>query len=257
MIGFFIKKSFFDGWDNLLTMIGVNLGAILILAAAYGAIALGLPDAVTMVLLLAVVFLYSIYATITARFAYSVSAYSKASVGEMFHAIREHFSHLFVFFLLNAFIFLACFFIMPFYFSMGNMVGLVLCILIFWATVIAALAQVYYLPLAFYMDEDKALKTLKKCLLVVGDNLPFTLFLALYNLINLVISVLLAFLMPSYSGIMIGQMNATRLLLLKYDYIEAHPGVKKKDIIWEDLLYEEKERVGKRSLKGMIFPWKD
>ena len=38
--------------------------------------------------------------------------------------------------------------------------------------------------------------------------------------------------------------------------LEANPDATKKDINWEDLLYEEKQLVGPRSLKNMIFPWK-
>jgi hypothetical protein len=36
MTGFFIKKAFFDGWDNLISMVVHNLGFLLILLAFMG-----------------------------------------------------------------------------------------------------------------------------------------------------------------------------------------------------------------------------
>jgi hypothetical protein len=44
---------------------------------------------------------------------------------------------------------------------------------------------------------------------------------------------------------------------MKYDYLEENPRADRKHIPWETLLREERERVGKRTLKGMIFPWKE
>jgi hypothetical protein len=62
---------------------------------------------------------------------------------------------------------------------------------------------------------------------------------------------------PGVAGISLSRMDTTKLLMLKYDFLEANPDCTKKDINWEDLLYEERQLVGPRSFKGMIFPWKD
>jgi len=45
--------------------------------------------------------------------------------------------------------------------------------------------------------------------------------------------------------------------LAKYDWMEANPEANHKKVPWAVLLAEDMERVGPRSLKGMIFPWKD
>ena len=50
---------------------------------------------------------------------------------------------------------------------------------------------------------------------------------------------------------------ALKLRMYKYEYLEKNPNAKRKDIPWETLLAEEKEYLGKRTLKGFIFPWKD
>ena len=101
-------------------------------------------------------------------------------------------------------------------------------------------------------DED-AQKILPACI----DNPFFTLFLAVYQVINTLLSLLLAFLAPGFTGISLACSVATKLLLFKYDYLEENPEANRKAIPWDDLLYEEREAVGPRSLKGMIFPWKD
>ena len=52
------------------------------------------------------------------------------------------------------------------------------------------------------------------------------------------------------------RMATMKLLMKKYDFLEENPDATKKDINWEDLLYEDKQLVGPRSIKNMIFPWK-
>ena len=77
------------------------------------------------------------------------------------------------------------------------------------------------------------------------------------TLLDLVLSLLTATMIPGVAGISLSRMDTTKLLMLKYDFLEANPDSTKKDINWEDLLYEERQLVGPRTLKGMIFPWKD
>jgi hypothetical protein len=43
--------------------------------------------------------------------------------------------------------------------------------------------------------------------------------------------------------------------MVKYDYLEEHGQAK--SIPWEELLEDEEDKMGRRSLRGMIFPWKD
>ena len=50
--------------------------------------------------------------------------------------------------------------------------------------------------------------------------------------------------------------DAMKLLMFKYDYLDENPDADIKHIPWDDLLYDEREKVGPRSLKSMIFPWK-
>ena len=63
------------------------------------------------------------------------------------------------------------------------------------------------------------------------------------------------------SGITIGNTNALRILLYKYDYLEEHPELRTKKerrcIPWNELIREDKEILGPRKLRSFLFPWKD
>ena len=63
------------------------------------------------------------------------------------------------------------------------------------------------------------------------------------------------------AGILINNTNALRILLYKYDYLEEHPELttkkQRRQIPWDDLLFEDREIVGKRTIRNFLFPWKD
>ena len=63
--------------------------------------------------------------------------------------------------------------------------------------------------------------------------------------------------LPGLTTVLLWANVGLKLRLIKYDYIESHPDANRKQIPWDALLVDEKERVGKRTLKGMIFPWKE
>jgi hypothetical protein len=88
----------------------------------------------------------------------------------------------------------------------------------------------------------------------------------------MLISLFLAFLAPGFAGVALAQNVALKLRLVKYDWLEARGdsveagetagplrGIfgRGRAVPWKELLAEEAELVGKRTLKGMIFPWKD
>ena len=89
------------------------------------------------------------------------------------------------------------------------------------------------------------------------DNPGFSIFLFLHCAVTFVVSFFLAFLLPGFAGIALTQDVALRLRLYKYDWLEVNPEAKRRDVPWEALLKEDQELVGKRTLKGMFFPWKE
>ncbi len=94
-------------------------------------------------------------------------------------------------------------------------------------------------------------KTLKKSFLLAFDNPIYTISVLIFAGILLLLSTLTAFLFPGVAGTAYFLCCATKLRLLKYEGDE--PNIKPD---WNVLLKKEREILGTRSLKNLIFPWK-
>jgi len=258
MIGFLIKKVFFDIWDNLLMLVLQSLGFVAPLGLFFLSGYIGDANPVVSVIILVLAVLaFSVYSLGVNAVVFGYSSYKKGGFRAFKDAFRFHIGHAFLHFGICLVIAFMAIYGIPFYFSMSNYFGLIIGFMIFWILVATVLAMQYFFPLCFHMEGDGAFKTLKKCFLVVPDNLGTTLFLALRSIIDLALTILTASMIPGLAGIALSRMDTMRLLMKKYDFLEANPDCNRKDINWEDLLYEERKLVGPRSLKGMIFPWKD
>jgi hypothetical protein len=97
---------------------------------------------------------------------------------------------------------------------------------------------------------------LKKMFLLLLDNPLFSFGLFLGSLLILAVSVFTVFLLFGVTTLLLWWNTALKLRLYKYDHLEKHPDDRRR-IPWDALLVEDRERVGKRTLKGMIFPWKE
>jgi hypothetical protein len=73
----------------------------------------------------------------------------------------------------------------------------------------------------------------------------------------LALSAFTALLIPGITGLLIWHQVALKIRLCKYDYLEENPDANRRQIPWDALLIDDRERVGKRTLRGMIFPWKE
>ena len=93
------------------------------------------------------------------------------------------------------------------------------------------------------------------------DNTGFSLFMAFYNLILIALSILPIGFFPSIAGINIAKLNAFRLRMYKYDYLDEHPELKtpreRRNIPWEELIFDDREALGPRKLRSFLFPWKE
>jgi hypothetical protein len=150
--------------------------------------------------------------------------------------------------------------IIPFYLEMASVFGLLLAAVIFWTLALTVLSFQWFFSIRARLD-TKPKKIIKKCFIIFFDNAGFSLFCLLYNIVGLVFSVILAFLMPGPAGILLYLDEGLRLRLLKYDWLEANPEAtpsrKRRKIPWDAILIEEREKTGTRTLKNFIFPWKD
>jgi hypothetical protein len=97
---------------------------------------------------------------------------------------------------------------------------------------------------------------LKKSFLLFLDNPGFTFGLFLGSLLILALSMFTAGLLLGIGTLLLWQNAGLKLRMYKYDHLEKHPEDRRR-IPWDALLVEDRERVGKRTLKGMIFPWKE
>ncbi len=258
MIGFFIKKAFFDGWDNLIGLVLFNLIYIVLLGVGlWGFSTFGTVNIALAYVFLAVVLLvYSVLSGGTAAVVFNYSNYQRDSWNAFRTGIKRNIRHSLLFFGLNFFLFINVLLLLPFYISMGSIIGLIVAVVLIWLEIIALLAIAYYFPLMNLLPGDRPLKSVKKCLIIVGDNLGFTLFFAVYRAIVFALSVFTMGLIPGVTGAQLAAQDSMKLLMMKYDYLEENKDADRKHLPWADLLYDEKEKVGPRSLKNMIFPWK-
>jgi hypothetical protein len=142
---------------------------------------------------------------------------------------------------------------------MGGVLGAAGAGLVFWVLLFWLGSTQFFFPLLCQMGGG-TLKNIKKGFIILLDNPGFSLFTMAGTIFITAVSIFTAFLIPGLSNALLFQHEAMKLRLLKYDYLEetretAGPG--KIVIPWDTLLSEDRENVGPRTLKGMIFPWKD
>jgi len=271
MIGFLLRKTLYDLWDNMFRIVLINLGFV-----AVTAIPVFLPrltakffdsQALEMALSALGILLCSIYLAAASLSLKSISDYGSFNFNDFFRNVKTALPAGlamggFVFFL-----FIIATIVIPFYLSIEALFGLILAMVVFWLTVFALLSFQYfftvYARLAVPADSGEKpsaknlIKVFKKCMIISLDNSGMSLFLLLHNIAALLLSIVFAFMFPGPAGIILYLDEALRLRLLKYDWLEANPGADRRKIPWDALLIEEREKTGTRTLKNFIFPWKD
>lgn len=261
MIGFFIKKAFYDGWDNLLAILTMNVA---ILAVAFGGWFLAgltvffVPLSMAVLALTAAAegVLFLSISTLMAR----VADYQSFSPSDIGAAVASSWKHGALFGLLIAAVVFVGSVAFPYYFGFGNLLGLALSIVIFWVAVVFALSIQWFLPIRSQLDGN-FVKCLKKSFIIFFDNPGFSVFMFLYSLVLAALSMVMVMLMPGFSGMILAHNNAFRLRMYKYDWLEEHPEMDfraaRKAVPWAELLAEDEDTVGHRTFKSFIFPWKD
>ncbi|MDR0525220.1 MAG: hypothetical protein LBG90_05040 [Spirochaetaceae bacterium] len=257
MIGFLIKKTFFDLWDNLFRVALINLGFI-----ASAAIPIFIPsflpsDSILGLAVFGIGVLWCvIYLAAAALCLRSLSDYGTFGFGDFFRHLKQAWLPGLGMGGVVCFLAILGSVAIPFYLGMESLIGLLLGAVIFWTMVISLLALQFFFPIRARLDRN-LLKVLKKCFLIFFDNPFFCIFSLLYSLVTLVLSTFLAFLVPGPAGMLLYLDEALRLRLLKYDWLEAHPEANRRKIPWDAILIDEREKTGTRTLRNFIFPWKD
>ena len=257
MFGFFFKKAFFDGWDNLFALAAFNVVhlALLIVFIALP-VSAGGGDVLALAGIGAGILALSVWQSLCSFAMNEMADYRSPGFKESLGAIRKAWKPGLLIGLVNIALWFSLTVGIPFYLMQKGFIGLFLASLLFWTCLIAVLASQYYLPLAARRGGGFR-KNARAAFFLLLDNPGFSLFLFLYNMVTLALSVFTAFMAPGLAGIALASADAVKLKLKKYDWLEQNPGADRKKIPWEEILEEEKELVGVRTLRGMIFPWKE
>jgi len=264
MYGFLLKKSFCDGWDNLLSLVVTN---VIILFATMGLLTLAAYAAklsnniVFALLFVAACIIISILIFAYGELAADIANFNGVSLVEYFKQIPKVLKDGTLFGLFISAAAIVSLLAFDYYFlQMQSLVGVFLGGLILWCDIFLILALQWFLPIRSLMHNGFR-KCLKKSFIVFFDNTGFSLLVALYSLVCLILTVLTVGFVPGASGILINTTNALRIRLYKYDYLEEHPELQgkrdRKKIPWEELIYEDRETLGPRKLKSFLFPWKE
>ena len=264
---FFLKKNFFDGWDNAFWLVFANLICVgLVVVGYYGNDFIlelgGIPEWATV--LISIVFLAAcVFSLVTFIFCINeccakIADFKSVGFKDIFSYFKSCIKDSILFTLLLLLIAALAVIGIPFYLAMGNMIGIFLAALMGWGILICAFSLQWFLPLRSQMQGNFK-KTLKKCFIIFFDNTWFSIFIFFYNLILTVLS-LLVFVLPGFAGIVLALNNALRLRLYKYDWMEEHPDLSmkeaRKQIPWAELIAEDYETLGPKTFKNIIFPWK-
>ncbi|MDR1363675.1 MAG: hypothetical protein LBJ35_06460 [Spirochaetaceae bacterium] len=261
MIGFVLKKAFFDLWDNALRLAVLNIGFIASVAFflfvhwLLEAFAL-LPSAVSACIFFLGVLWCSVYLAASAMCVRKISDYATFGFDDFLKALHSVWRCGIIYGLFVCIAALIFIFVIPFYLLLNSPAGLLTASLFFWTLIILLIATQYFFAIRARLSV-KSIKIIKKSFLLFIDNPLFFIGTACLALLFFAVSILIAFLLPGPAGIQLFLDEALRLRLLKYDWLEQNAGADRGYIPWKTILSEERERHGKRSLRGLLTPWKD
>jgi hypothetical protein len=257
MFGFLVKKAFFDMWDNMFRILIMNLGYIAILAIFFllAPLFLSVPVLFFATFGLGVAIL-AVYTGGVSRMCSEIADYRQPGFAEFFVFVKETYpSSLLLALVIAVYVFVVTV-AFQFYGGMKSIVGPLAVALLFWVTVAWVFASQYFFAIQARLDR-KFRKIFRKTFLVFFDNPLFSFALLLCAVLILVGSAFTALMLPGISSILLWWNIAFKLRLYKYDWLEKNPGANRRRAPWDALLVEDRERVGKRTLKGMIFPWRE
>ena len=260
MIGFLLKKHFYDVWDNMLRIVLVNLGflvSLLIPGFLFGLISISPLFIPVFALGILWCFVYLAAAALSLK---SVSDYGSFGFGDFLANVKAGLKAGVTLGLTVILLVLMPLVIIPFYWRMGNLLGFLLAAVIFWTFLLTSISLQFFLAVRARLD-TKTKKIFKKCFIIFFDNQGFAIFSLLHSILLIALSVITAGLFPGPAGVLLFLDEGLRLRLLKYDWLDANPPTeptrRRRRIPWDAILIDEREKTGTRTLKNLVFPWKD
>jgi hypothetical protein len=256
MIWFTIKKTFFDMWDHLLSIALLNIGGTLLIGVVLYALQNLAANQFLFFLGIALAMVtFSVYIAVVAGMMKDIADYHSPEFKDVIRYLKTEWRAGCAF---SGWMFmqlLVILVVIPWYFHRNSFLGFGISAFLFWGSVMWLLASQYYFP-ARHRLNARLLKIPQKCVLLFFDNTAFTIVLGIGTLFLSLVSGLTVFMFPGVSTILLWHHVALKLRLYKYNYLEEHPNNKKQRIPWDELLQDDRDRVGTRTLKEMVFPWK-
>ncbi|MCP4160888.1 MAG: hypothetical protein GY760_12520 [Deltaproteobacteria bacterium] len=151
-------------------------------------------------------------------------------------------------------IFLMLGFGIKFYSVNGGIIGLVCVVILCWILISVLLSSLYYFPVMNRLGSTFP-KMIKKCFLIFLDNPFHTVGIFFVVLINLLLSCTPLIIITGPGGAFLWLDDNLKLLIYKYDYMEENPDAGRK-IPWRALFVEDNNKIGPRTFRNTIFPWK-
>ncbi|MDR1390589.1 MAG: hypothetical protein LBJ31_11530 [Treponema sp.] len=256
MFGFLLKKTFYDLWDHLFSLLLLNLIFMALFFTAFFLPALFSSAQWPLfktALFCACFFAMSLHVSAASGCVNALSSERNFDKTGYVRLVIKAFKPALFLALIAAvpvFIFAV---VIPFYLGTGSFFGIVTALFCSWMLLFGA-AALQFFPVLYWRLEKRPLKAVKKCFLVFFDNVLLSLFLLVFN------GVLCIFIFPCPSIPLLYLDEALRLLLLKYDWIETHPPgneAARQKVPWDEILAEEKEKTGNRTWRDFIFPWRN
>lgn len=274
MLGFFFKKNFYDGWDNVLFIFVPNLILDVFFLIGGGLFYLGTKVNGTAGIIiwgctvLLVITTGSILSLAWAESAAKIADYESAEIKPFFISLKTCIKDgiLYGIVLFAVLIISAAgiiFYFRPVSGATLPFIGLMAGSVFFWImlTIISAL---FWYPSLRAIMHNPFKKSIKKCFIILFDNIGSCVVLGIYNIFLLIISIIMVGLAPGLGGIGLSRVNFLRILLKKYDYLEiaekeaaGKKPVFRNKIPWQKLLKEDIEITGSRSIKSFFMPWKE
>ena len=259
MFFFLLKKAFFDAWDNLGALLLSNLAVTAVMMGGLWPMFKILESRrieAFIILPVLVLLLFAAVGTVSALMSI-LADYRRAAWSEVPAALGSTWKNSLLLGLIVTVFFGLSALGITYYTAVNNVLALAASALLFWVTLAVYLSVLWFFAVQNRLSGGLR-KLIRKCFLITLDNLGLSLFTGLILVpLQMILWPLTAFGAFGPAGIQLYMNGALRLLMFKYDWLEEHPDARRRDIPWYELLIDERERVGKRTLKGMIFPWKE
>ncbi len=257
MYSFLIKKTFFDMWDNFLAMFLLNVGFVALVCGFFILPStLGFPAAFLPYYTALGAIVVTYYAGGVYRFTLDLSDNKKGGVGLFLRSLVSSWKQNLVSCAIALVLLAVLLYVLPFYLLHESLPLVILGGVMFWVWFSVFLASLFFPPAAVRLGK-KTFASLRDSFSFVSDNLGFCLYAFLVFLLTFVVSAILFFMAPGPASMLLWINVCFKIRLYKYEYLRAHPGTSKRNIPWDELIAEDRKIVGKRTLRGMIFPWRE